>query len=415
MASGSSHPYTGEIDAPDRRVLGALVLVRVSLRCCMRSRPRPASLPAPVVSVPRPISILHVDAERGFSGGEVQVLHLLEGLRTRGHANLLACPPGSKVEAVARQRGFETRAVAMRGDLDLAAVAKLRRVCEERDPDLVHLHTGRATWLGGLAARWAERPAITTRRMDRRVKRNWRTRLIYEHLVRRAVAIAPAVARCLTDAGVRDVVTIPSAVDPDALTDARPRDEVRAGLDVPREARLALVLAALVRRKGLDVLLRAFERLDVPGALLWIAGEGPERERLEEQARASGSGSRVRFLGRREDKAALLAAADVVCLPSRQEGLGVAALEAMAVGRPVVASRVGGLGEAVVHGRTGLLVEPEDEEGLAAALQRLLGSPEEAQRLGAEGPGRVAEGFRVDQMVASYEDLYRELLAGSKP
>jgi glycosyltransferase involved in cell wall biosynthesis len=119
----------------------------------------------------------------------------------------------------------------------------------------------------------------------------------------------------------------------------------------------------------------------------------------------------VRFLGRRDDVADLLAACDVFVLPSRREGLGVAALEAMALARPVVASRVGGLAEAVEDGRTGLLVGPGDTAALAAALARLLREPELRARLGAAGPARVAEDHSVSRLVESYEALYLEMLA----
>lgn len=359
------------------------------------------------------LSILHVDAEQGFSGGELQVLLLMEGLRRRGHTSTLACPPHARFADTARERGFDTVAVAMRGDLDLAAVVRLRRVLAERAPDLVHLHTGRATWLGGLAARLARRPAITTRRMDRPLRRGWKTRLVYGQLVRHTVAISPAVARQLAQAGVpaARTSTIPSAVQASPASAAE-RDVVRAELGLGPDVPLVLTLAALVPRKGIDVLLAALADPRLSGVVACIAGEGPARAELEAAARAAGLGARARFLGRRDDAARLLAACDVFCLPSRHEGLGVAALEAMAAGRAVVATRVGGLGEAVVEGRTGLLVPPDDPAALAAALARLLADPELRERLGRAGPERVSEGFRAEQMVAAYEELYRAVLNG---
>ncbi len=119
----------------------------------------------------------------------------------------------------------------------------------------------------------------------------------------------------------------------------------------------------------------------------------------------------MRFLGRRSDVPDLLEACDVFVLPSRREGLGVAALEAMARGRPVVASAVGGLAETVVTEQTGLLVAPGDAAALAAALERLLADPALARRLGAAGAARVEQHFLAEQMVSAYETLYREILA----
>jgi glycosyltransferase involved in cell wall biosynthesis len=367
----------------------------------------------------RALTIAHVDAERGFSGGETQVFLLMEGLRRRGHRNLLLCPPGSRSGDEARARGLEARSVPMRGDLDLPSVLQLKSEFARSGADLVHLHTGRATWLGGLAARLGDRIAVTTRRMDRPVKRNWRTRLIYHRLVRRAVAISPAVARRLEDGGVAPcpVVTIPSAVAPETVTTDRPRSELRAELGLDPDAFVLLTMASLVRRKGIDVLIEALAAVGArpdgaPDAtVLLVAGRGPEEEELRARAERFGLTPRVRFLGPRDDKAELLAACDAFALPSRREGLGVASLEAMAASRAVIASRVGGLAEAVVDGETGLLVEPGDVRGLAAAIARLRDDAELRARLGAAGPARVAAGHLPDQMVAAYEELYREVLA----
>ncbi|MEW6074248.1 MAG: glycosyltransferase [Planctomycetota bacterium] len=370
----------------------------------------------------RPLAIAHVDAETGFSGGEVQVFLLLDGLAARGHRSLLVVPPRSRAAAEARRRGHPVAEVAMRSDLDLPAVLSLRSLLRRGAFDLVHLHTGRATWLGGLAARLAGVPALTTRRMDRPVRPGWRTRLVYRRLVRRAAAISPAVLARLRAGGVpaERLRLIPSAVDDSRLA-APPlapgeRAAVRAAFGADPDAPVLLALASLVPRKGLDVLLDALARLAPmpPGLRLWIAGDGPERGALEARARAGGLAAQVRFLGRREDAERLLAACDVLVLPSRREGLGVAALEGMAAGRPIVASRVGGLAEAVGEEgeeEAGLLVPPGDPAALAAALARLLAAADLRARLAAAGPARVRARHLASQMTAAYEELYREIVA----
>ncbi len=363
------------------------------------------------------LTIAHVDSEKGWSGGQVQVFLLMEGLRARGHRNILYCPPGSQQEQRACELGLEVCPVAMRNDLHLAAVARLRRGFREHGAQLVHLHTGRANWLGGLAARRSRLPAITTRRMDHPVQRHLVNRLVYGSFVRRAVGIAPAIARRLREGGVEPnlVRMVPSTVDADALTPQRTRAQVREAEDVPETATLILAAAHLTYRKGFDIALKAFaaSREGCPDAWLWIAGDGPERASLESLARELEIVDRVQLLGRRTDMADLLNAADLFVMPSRSEGLGIAALEAMAAGLPVLASKVGGLGDAVVHGRTGMLVPPEDVSALTDALVTLLSDPAARKRLGAAGPDRIDEGFRPEQMVASYEALYREVLVES--
>ncbi len=365
-----------------------------------------------------PLHIAHVTGESGFSGGEVQVFLLMEGLRARGHANLLVCPPGSAAEREARQRGFPVECVAMRNDLSLFATRRIAAALRRHSPALVHCHTGRANWLGGLAACWARVPALSTRRMDRRVKRGPRTRWLYRHLLRRVAAISPAVERRLREAGVdaQQIRVIWSAVDPAKLQPSASRESVRAQLGAAPDLPCVLVAANLVHRKGVDVLLAACAQL-APRVhhTLWIAGDGPERGTLEADAARRGLAEHVRFLGRRSDVPDLLEACDVFALPSRKEGLGVAALEAMARSRPVVASAVGGLAEIVIPEETGLLVPPGDAAALAAALERLLPDSALARRLGAAGAARVAKQFLAEQMVSSYEALYREILAEPEP
>ena len=368
----------------------------------------------------RPLSIAHVTGESGFSGGEVQVFLLMEGLRKRGHRNLLVCPPDSASAREAQRRGFEIRCARMASDASLLGALRIRAHLRACQPDLVHLHTGRADWLGGLAAWQLALPAITTRRMDRAVSRGPRKRFLYRRVVRRAVAISPAVRERLIRGGVAPDTTriIPSAVDPDATQPRVGRCATRARENLAADTPCLLVLASLVARKGIDVLLDALALFDAhaPQPVLWIAGDGPERGALERRTQTLGLAQRVRFLGQRSDAGDLLAACDVLVLPSRLEGLGVAALEAMAAARPVVASAVGGLAEAVVHEHTGLLVPPDDPAALAAALARLLEDPSLCKRLGDAGPARVHEEYSADQMVGAYEALYAEVLAeGERP
>src|SRR5258706_13951333 len=127
---------------------------------------------------------------------------LVEVLRVRGHANLLVCPPGSAAERAARERGFAVECVAMRNDLSLFAALRIAAALRRHAPALVHCHSGRANWLGGLGARWADVPALSTRRMDRPVRRGLRTRRLYRSLLRRGAAIPPPVQQRLLPARI---------------------------------------------------------------------------------------------------------------------------------------------------------------------------------------------------------------------
>lgn len=360
------------------------------------------------------LCVAHVNSERGFAGGEVQVFLLMEGLRRLGHRVVLVCPPDTGSAREAARRGIETVLLPMQNDVDARAVRRLTRVLRQVGAHLVHLHTSRANLLGGAAAWWLGLPAVSTRRMDRRVRRSWKSQLVYGRFTRATVAVSPAVVACLQRGGVarERVHLIPEAVDPARILPKNDPAAVRRALATAPDVCVLLTLAALVRRKGIDILLEALGQLSQQQRqpVLWIAGAGEERAALEKRCRRLRLDDQVRFLGRRDDTADLLAACDVFVLPSRREGLGVAALEAMAAGRPVICSDVGGLPFSVIDERTGLLVPAADVPALAHAVQRLLDDPDLRRRLGDAGPQRIAEGFLAEQMVEAHVALYRSLL-----
>ena len=355
--------------------------------------------------------VVHVNTEHGYSGGEVQVFLLMEGLRDLGVEQVLVAPAGSESAKRGRAAGFCVCELGLGHQLDVVGVARL--AMRLRGAALVHLHTGRAAWLGSLAARLVGCPVVITRRMDRTVRPGLRTWLAYRKTARVVIAISGPVAQLLQRAGVpkERVTVIPDALDPARLVSTVTRADTRAKLGAGDDAFVVLALAQLTRRKGVDVLLRALAESKTSGLRCMIAGDGPERKALEQLARDLGLGDRALFLGRRGDAGDLLAACDLFCLPSRAEGMGVAALEALGAGRAVVASRVGGLGELIVDGRSGLLVEPEDVSGLAAAIMRVREDDELRARLEAAGPRRVDEGFRAEQYVDRHVALYRDVLA----
>jgi glycosyltransferase involved in cell wall biosynthesis len=177
----------------------------------------------------------------------------------------------------------------------------------------------------------------------------------------------------------------------------------RAQLETPEDVPLALAMGRLHANKAFDVLLTAMTQ--VPRLHLWLAGEGEERARLERQVAALDLGSRVRFLGWRDDVAALLAAADFLVCPSRREPLGNVVIEAWAAGLPVIAATSEGPRALIADGDTGLLAPVEDAEALAAAMRRLAADGGLRARLGAAGRAAYAASFGEARIVALYRDF----------
>jgi glycosyltransferase involved in cell wall biosynthesis len=170
-----------------------------------------------------------------------------------------------------------------------------------------------------------------------------------------------------------------------------------------------LTIARLDAQKGLGYLLEAAAL--VPEAVFVVAGEGPERAALESRARELGVSSQIIWLGYRDDIADLLACSDLFVLPSLFEGLPVALLEAMAAGRPVVASAIAGIDEVVAHEQTGLLVPPADSLALAGTIRAVLADPARAGRLALAGQTHVSHEFSVERMLTQLTDCYLDLVA----
>jgi glycosyltransferase involved in cell wall biosynthesis len=354
------------------------------------------------------VQVLHVDPERGWGGGEVQVLGLIRELAARGQGGSLAADPDGRIARAATEAGIRVLPLRVANHLDVRAALRLRRLVA--DHDVVHFHTARAHALAPWCPRHVRR--VVTRRMDYVPRGGPYARLLYNRAVDRVIAISEGVRAALLQAGVHSehIRVVPSGVDVATFAGVDPaaRETMRRAWRVGPDATLVLVVGALEQRKGHLVLLEAARRLATKrrDIRLVFCGDGSERERLGRAAATLEEA--VVFAGFRRDVAACLAAADVVALPSLHEGLGVAALEAMASGRPVVASRVGGLGEVVVAEETGLLVPPGDVEALAAALDRLAADAAWRARLGAAGRARVVARHTMARMAEGTLACYEE-------
>jgi glycosyltransferase involved in cell wall biosynthesis len=354
---------------------------------------------------------LHVEAGRHYYGGARQVRYLVEGLAARGVECVLAVPPDSPLARMTWDARATVVPLAMGGDADLGLVLRLKRMIRSWSPDVVHLHSRRgADWLGGLAARLAGTPSVLTRRVDN-PEPPWVGALKYR-LFDRVVAISGAVAQALEASGLRHCPAIVhSAVDPASVATRCDSEAFRSALDIPAGAPLVGMVAQFIARKGhetaLDALPRVLERH--PSAHLVFFGRGPREDAVRRRVARDGLAGRVRFAGFRDDMEAVYACLDVLLHPAREEGLGVALLQAGAAGIPVVACRAGGIPEVVAHAETGLLVDPDDTGALAAATCLLLDSPEERRAMGRAARRGIEARFSVAGMVDAYLRIYGEV------
>lgn len=358
---------------------------------------------------------LHILAERGYSGGELQLEHLLAHLVAAGHDNTVLLVPGAKFGAVAQRLGVAVRYAPLRSPWHLGLWRGVRTAIAALAPDVVHYGCGRSLLWGGLAARKAAQGVrITTRRIDYpigRGLRGWRYRMLVDHVVANCAAVR---ARVLA-AGVAPsrVTLIHEGIDVAPWQNlGAMRAAARAALSIPNEALLIACAASLRPRKGQRVLLDAFAGLaaGLPQARLILAGEGSDAGALRAHAARLGIAPRVSLPGAIRPVAQLYAASDVFCMPSFAEGLSNACLEASAAGLPLVVTDAGGLPEIVAHGETGEVVAAGDADVLRAALARLLADPALRARYGAAGAARTAALFTHTGMAQATEALWLRLV-----
>lgn len=367
--------------------------------------------------------VLHVLSERGFSGGENQLAAIVRHLHARGHEQHFVLQPEARFAGLVHEIGAPLRELRMANDVDLRAASRLRRLFRREHADVISYACARGHKLGALAALGLRDlpPRMITRRMDYPL-RGWHKRWLYRDAVQQVVVISRAVQDCVRRLGVPDerIALIHEGVpcrELAALRTPGQRTAAREALGLPEGVLVGATLASLHERKGIDVLIEALAALPLPAGcrLVWcVGGDGPLRDELAAHARARARPECELLLLGQVDARRLLAAAELFCLPSRLEGLGVALLEAMAAGLPAVASRVGGMQDSLVEGETGLFAEPGDALSLRHALSRLASDAALRLRLGAAAMARAAAHFDVEHMCRATEAVYAALARGAR-
>jgi len=352
---------------------------------------------------------LLVDAAHEWRGGQSQLLLTARGLRARGHEVSLACRAGGVLAGRARDEGFALQPLRFGGDLAPGAVASLVAAIRRFRPDVVQLNDPHSCAAGLLAARLAGvRRRVAMRRVDFHL-RGRLSRLKYG-AADRVIAVSRAILEILRDDGLdpRKLRLVYEGV-PDRAPAAGGAAALRA-LGVPEGCPVVGNVAALTDHKDHATLLSAaalvLERL--PEARFVIVGDGERRAALAQQAQRLGLDGRCLFAGFRDDVDRLLPAFTVFCLSSHKEGLGTSLLDAMAFGRPVVATAAGGIPEAVADGVTGRVVPVRDPAALAAALTELLRDALLRETLGRQGRRRFEQHFTAERMVEETLRVFEE-------
>lgn len=369
----------------------------------------------------RPV-IVHVLHTLNAAGAEVLVRDLAAATEDRYRTIVVALDSDGPLRTAFEARGVEVHVLRRRPGVDWSCATRIASIARRRRASIIHAHQYTPFFYAALARlAGARRCRLVFTEHGRhypdrrRTKRVLANRLLVR-LAHRITAVGESVAdKLIRNEGIprRRIAVIHNGVDPDRFPtlDACERNTLRASIGVAPEATLILHVAGFRPVKDHPTALRAFARLAArdPDAVLAFAGTGPGQPDAERLAESLGIADRVRFLGARDDVPRLWAAADIALLTSFSEGVSVAALEAMASRRPMVATNVGGNGEVVAHGETGFLAPREDDAAIAEALARLAASPTLRARMGRAARHRLNARFTQRAMHEAFDRLYRSL------
>lgn len=367
-----------------------------------------------------PVKVLHVIGGGEFGGAERHILNLAGAIDPQAAEIAVLCLFSAPFVKIASEAGIRALAVPMRYKADLGAAGKLAALIQEGGYDLVHTHGVRANLLGRLAARKAGRKVVTT--VHSLLEKDYpgllsclanslaekATRGLTDHFI----TVSAALKARLVSGGVPEnkITVIYNGIVPQEFIRPANAEAVRERLGLAAGTPLVGIVARLHAVKGHRYFLEAARQvlLSRPARFL-VVGDGPLRRGLEELAAKLDIAGRVTFTGFVEDVRPYMASLDLLVVSSLWEGFGLTAVEAMALGVPVVATEVGGLPEVVRHGETGLLVPPADAGALAGSIAWMLDHPGQAREMAEKGGKVVREKFTAAAMARRTEELYRRL------
>ena len=374
-----------------------------------------------------PLKILYVVTTLDHGGSERQLVELIKGLDRQRFVPRVCCLSAEgHLAAELNRHGIPVETLPLRGltlPYNVITVirhfARLVKFIQSEGPHIVHGVLFHAYILGTFAAKMARAPVvIASRRGLGHFKSGKPHYLFLEWIANRMtdliVANSEAVKQnvvCQEKVKPSKIRVVYNGIDP-TLFDIPPDPVLKASLGIPERARVVGIVANLIHYKGHRFFLQSCQEVKrkIPDVRFLLIGDGPLRAELQGLANDLDLEGEVLFLGTRSNISQLLSLMDIIVLPSLEEGFPNAVLEAMAAAKPVVASNVGGIPEAVVHGETGLLVPPENPGALAEAMIQLLHDPKSAMKMGNAGRNRVMQQFGLNRMINEMEHIYEELV-----
>jgi glycosyltransferase involved in cell wall biosynthesis len=367
----------------------------------------------------RPIRILYIHHTFRNQSGSFLLWNIAKRIDRKQYKVFAVClREGGPYESKLRAIGVEVKNFDMKSLLDVRIIFRLVRYIKQNGIDIVETAVFPSDVYGRISAKLAGVPIIIStmhRVEDHKQEPIYRALFFADtltmSLTTRLIAVSRAGKRYLVSwhkVQPKKISVIYNGLDADDYKLSIDRDEYKAVLGIDRDIPTIVFVGRLVELKGVSFLLKAANSIlkDGVSAQFVVAGDGPLKQRLVEEARVLGISEHVHFIGFRKDIPEILSITDILVVPSLWEGLPLTVLEAMFAGKAIVATKVGGIPEALKDGDSGILVSPRDADGLIEGILSLLKNPEKRKNMGERAKQRAVKYFDVERMVKEYEGIY---------
>lgn len=371
----------------------------------------------------RPIRILYIHHTFRNQSGSFLLWNIAKRIDRKKYKVFAVClreggPYESKLKAI----GVEVKNFDMKSLLDVRIIFSLVRYIKQNGIDIVETAVFPSDVYGRISAKLAGVPIIIStmhRVEDHKQEPIYRALFFADtltmSLTTRLIAVSRAGKRYLVSwhkIQPKKISVIYNGLDADDYKLSIDRDEYKAALGIDRDIPTIVFVGRLVELKGVSFLLKAAASILKDGVSVQfvLAGDGPLKERLIEEARVLGISEHVHFIGFRKDIPKILSITDILVVPSLWEGLPLTVLEAMFAGKAIIATRVGGIPEAITDGECGILICPRDVNAISDGILRLIKNPEKRKQLGDNAKQKAMQYFGVERMVNEYTNIYDECI-----
>jgi len=366
----------------------------------------------------RKLTILHTEASKGWGGQEIRIFQESLSFTELGYKVLIACQEGSTLAERAKRAGLPVYIIRMEYPTALLTISKLLRIIKKEKVSIIHTHSSKDSWLAGIAGRIARVPVVRSRHLTTPVGQGYLSTFVYRHLSDIIITSGTHIKEVLmgrNKINPEKIVSIPAGVDVKRFDINIKGEKIRTEFGLNDSYPIVGTVAILRHWKGHRYLLDAVPKVIaiLPEAKFFIVGDGPQWNNLHQQTHTLGIEKYVIMPGFRDDIPEIIAALDIFILPSiASEATSQVIPQALAMGKPVIATDAGGLSEIIEDNVTGLLIPPKDPDAIANAIVRIARDKERAKETAMRGREKILKDYTFQRMIERTAEVYDYVFLG---